>query len=111
MIAGMRSEALKGHVETMLLAALQGSPAHGYELAVRLRGVSAGTFDLGEGTLYGALHRLERDGLVASSWSTVEGRRRRVYALTRSGLRALAERRREWRSFADGMHLLLEGSA
>ena len=49
--------------------------------------------------MYPALHRLEASGLLASDWSTAEGRRRRVYALTRRGERELGTRRREWRDF------------
>ena len=59
-----------------------------------------GGFDLPEGTVYPALHRLEAGGLVASRWSSESGRRRRVYSLTRTGRRDLARRRDEWRVFS-----------
>jgi DNA-binding PadR family transcriptional regulator len=107
----VRSEELKGHIDTMVLAALRAEAAHGYALVQRLRDGSDGVFELGEGTVYPALHRLERDGLVESSWTRAAGRRRRVYALTRAGQDALAERRGEWQSFARGMQALLEGGA
>jgi len=81
----MRAEALKGHLDGLILATLQGGPAHGYVIAQALRARSDGAFDLPEGTLYPALHRLERAGLVTSEWSTQAGRRRRTYRLTRSG--------------------------
>ena len=68
-------------------------------------------FEVGEGALYAALQRLERDGLVASSWTQHAGRKRRVYSLTRSGVAALDERRGEWRVFARGMNGALEGKA
>ena len=72
---------------------------------------SAGVFTLGEGTIYPALHRLEKDRLVASRWTQHDGRRRRVYRLTTAGETSLAERRGEWRVFAGGMNALLDGSA
>ena len=63
-------------------------------------------FELPEGSVYPALHRLERAGLVESSWSAEEGRRRRVYALTARGRRAVGERRREWRSFSAAVNAI-----
>ena len=66
----------------------------------RLREQSAGAFDLPEGTVYPALHRLERDGSVVSRWSEDAPRRRRVYELTQSGRTALTDREREWTVFA-----------
>lgn len=95
---------LRGHLDLMLLGTLrQIGPAHGYALITGLRERSGGTFDLPEGTVYPALHRLERDGLVVSEWDTSAPRRRRVYQLTSAGQAALAVKRREWRIFARGM--------
>ena len=65
-----------------------------------LKARSGGELDLPEGTVYPALHRLEHRGLLKSSWSRAEGRRRRVYRLTASGRRELETRTREWRAFA-----------
>jgi transcriptional regulator len=107
----VNAEALKGHLDLLLLAAVQGRPAHGYAIAEALRARSDGAFDLPEGTLYPALHRLERAGLLSSRWSEVSGRRRRVYQLTRTGQRALAKRHGEWREFARAVHAVVEGSA
>ena len=103
----MRAEALKGHLDGLILATLADGPAHGYAIAHALRQRSDGAFDLPEGTLYPALHRLERAGLVASEWSTQSGRRRRTYELTRSGGNALSERRREWQLFATAVEAVL----
>jgi PadR family transcriptional regulator PadR len=107
----MNAETLKGHLELLLLAALQDRPAHGYAIAETLRARSAGTFDLPEGTLYPALHRLERAGLMSSRWSEVNGRRRRVYQLTAKGSRALARQQGEWRDFARAVRAVVEGPA
>jgi PadR family transcriptional regulator PadR len=105
----MTPETLKGHLDLLLLAAVQCQPSHGYAIAETLRARSDGTFDLPEGTLYPALHRLERAGLLASRWSEVNGRRRRVYQLTKNGQRALVARHGEWRDFARAMQAVVDG--
>src|SRR5687767_12995456 len=107
----MNAETLKGHLDLLLLAAIQPESVHGYAIAERLRARSGGTFDLPEGTLYPALHRLERAGLLSSKWSEVNGRRRRVYQLTRQGHKALAQRHDEWRDFARAVQSVVEGIA
>ena len=101
------NDRLRGHVDALLLSALEAGPAHGYRLAEILRERSGGTFALPEGTVYPALYRLERVGLVASRWQTVEGRRRRVYRLTCRGRKSLAGARAEWASFARAMEAAL----
>lgn len=102
----MKADGTRGQLDLLLLAVLQGAPAHGYGVIERLRERSAGAFDLPEGTVYPALHRLERDGVVASSWEAVGGRRRRVYRLTRRGSGRLAEQRGAWRDFARAVDLV-----
>jgi PadR family transcriptional regulator PadR len=103
----MKGEQLKGHLDVLLLSVLEGIPKHGYEVITSLREQSDGTFDLPEGTVYPALHRLEDDALLSSDWAEVNGRRRRVYSLTGAGARSLAVRRREWATFARGMHAVV----
>jgi PadR family transcriptional regulator PadR len=105
----MTAETLKGHLDLLLLAAVQVRPTHGYAIAETLRARSEGAFDLPEGTLYPALHRLERAGFLTSRWSEVSGRRRRVYQLTKKGQRALATRHDEWRDFARAVHAVVDG--
>jgi PadR family transcriptional regulator, regulatory protein PadR len=107
----VNAETLKGHLDLLLLAAVQSGPTHGYAIAETLRARSDGAFNLPEGTLYPALHRLERAGLLSSRWSEVSGRRRRVYQLTRTGHRALARRHDEWRDFARAVQAVVEGPA
>jgi DNA-binding PadR family transcriptional regulator len=96
----MRAESLKGHLDGMILAVVGEQPAHGYAVIEALTRRSGGVFDLPEGTVYPALHRLEAEGLLASGWDDASGRRRRVYRLTRRGRAALATRRSEWTRFA-----------
>ena len=68
----MHPEALRGHIDTMVLAALRAGPAHGYALVRELAAQSDGAFELGEGTVYPSLHRLEGDGLIESTWTKHE---------------------------------------
>lgn len=103
----MRAETLKGHLDGMLLAVLEPGPRHGYAIIEALRVRSGGQFDLPTGTVYPALHRLERAGLVQASWSVVSGRRRRVYQLTHAGRRALDAERSTWREFSAAVTALL----
>lgn len=99
---------LRGHLDLLLLATLHRlGPAHGYAVITAMRESSAGTFDLAEGTVYPALHRLERDGLVGSRWDTSAPRRRRVYELTSDGAAALAVKQRQWLDFARGMQAIV----
>ena len=106
----MRAEQLKGHLDALLLAALEGGPRHGYAVMETLRDSTGGRLDLPTGTIYPALHRLEGAGLIAGSWSVVGGRRRRCYALTSSGKRALSRQRSDWRDFAAVIGAALEGT-
>ena len=96
----MRAETLKGHLDLLLLAIIAAEPAHGYRIIEQLKRRSGGAFNLAEGTVYPALHRLEQSGLLSSSWAKGSGRRRRVYRVTSRGRRALASEQRDWRTFA-----------
>lgn len=102
---------LKGHLDLIVLAALSAGPAHGYAVIEAIRRKSGQAFDLPEGTIYPALHRLEQADLLSSRWVTAEsGRRRRVYALTRRGNRALVDRRTVWEQFSRAIGDILEGT-
>ena len=99
----MKAEQLKGHLDLLLMAALEAGPAHGYAIAETLRTRSGQAFDLSEGTLYPALHRLERAAFLASRWQDHGGRRRRIYQITAKGRRALSRQREEWTAFRMAM--------
>jgi PadR family transcriptional regulator PadR len=103
----MRAEALKGHLDGLLLASLEAGPLHGYAVIEALRSGSSGHFDLPTGTVYPALRRLEGAGLVQSGWSVVSGRRRRTYELTPAGRRALNDQRTLWDEFSGAVSALL----
>ena len=96
----MESRTWTGHLEPMLLAILETGPSHGYAIIDELRRRSGGEFDLPEGSVYPALHRLERRRLIESSRVAVNGRERRIYQLTSVGKRSLADGRAEWARFA-----------
>ncbi len=106
MLGTMRPEALKGHLDALILAVLESEPLHGYAVIEELKRRSGGTLSLPEGTVYPALHRLELAGLLSSSWSGA-GRKRRIYRLTRSGRRELVSRRGEWKAFATTIEAVL----
>ena len=94
----------------LLLAIVADGPVHGYALLEALRQRSAGRFDLPEGTVYPALHRLEASGLVVSRWEDATGRKRRVYELTKRGYSVLASRREEWAGFVASVQAILRGA-
>jgi PadR family transcriptional regulator len=103
-----QGQVLKGHLDTLLLAALADGPRHGYAIKEALREGSGGRFDLPTGTIYPALHRLEDAGLIAGDWSIVDGRRRRTYRLTPAGTKRLHTERSSWQEFAAAVTGLLE---
>ncbi|HET8868293.1 MAG TPA: helix-turn-helix transcriptional regulator [Agrococcus sp.] len=88
-------DALRGHVDAMLLAVLSEGPVHGYGAVERIRDRSGGVLDFPSGTVYPALKRLERRGLIEGEWES-SGRSKRVYRLTGAGTKALADERTEW---------------
>jgi PadR family transcriptional regulator PadR len=106
---------LKGNLDLLLLSVLARGPAHGYAVIAGLRHRSDGTFDLPEGTVYPALHRLERARLLSARWQHGDdaggGRRRKVYALTAAGEAALAAERGRWQRFTAGMGSVLQAQA
>lgn len=104
----MKADLLKGHLDVMLLATVDAGAEYGYAIREALRTSSGGCFDLPSGTIYPALYRLERAGLVAGRWTKVGARRqRRCYQLTPAGRRALADQRASWREFATAVSAVL----
>lgn len=107
----MQGETLKGHLDLLLLSVLRSEGLHGYGIIRALRERSDGAFDLPEGTVYPALRRLEQAKLVRSRWTIVEGRRRRVYALTSAGRTALGLEQEGWAAFQVAMARVVEAPA
>jgi DNA-binding PadR family transcriptional regulator len=106
----MAGNQVKGSLELLLMGVLQHGPAHGYAIIAALRDRSDGAFDLAEGTIYPALHRLEESGHITSSLAVANGRRRRTYALTAPGRRAFATQRKEWLGFVQSVAAVVGGA-
>ncbi|MEL7207439.1 MAG: helix-turn-helix transcriptional regulator [Actinomycetota bacterium] len=103
----MKRQEVKGHLDLLVLAVLSDGAKHGYAVIEALRDRSGEEFDLPEGTVYPALHRLEKAGCLSSDWSVVGGRRRRTYSLTDRGRSALTEKRAAWDGFASAVTQVL----
>ena len=107
----MGLDVTKGQLELLLLGVLVDGGQHGYAVITALRERSAGVFDLAEGSVYPALHRLEQRGMLDSRWEPVAGRRRRIYSLTGAGRACLQEQWREWRSWVTAVETVLTSSS
>jgi transcriptional regulator len=100
----MDSRLLSGAVEMLILEVLSRGDSYGYQIAQTVLAQSDGYFQLKEGSLYPALHRLQRQTLLKAYWvDTDGGRRRKYYKLTPKGKTALKSKRREWIDFAAGV--------
>ena len=104
---GMERDLVRGHLDLMLLAVLARGPAHGYGLVEELRRRSLGSLDLPEGTIYPALYRLERQGLIGSYWSSDTPRRRRMYRLRTAGSVALGHKRQAWQDVMTAINAVI----
>lgn len=103
-------ELVKGSTVLLILNLLKQKSMYGYEMIKSMEVSSKGVFEWKEGTLYPILHGLESDGLVESYWDNGEsGRKRKYYKITKKGLKVLAEKESEWRTFADAMNVALGG--
>jgi len=102
------SELLKGSTDCLVLSILADAPAYGYDIIRQLRARSSGYFEFREGTLYPALHRMEKNGLIEGRWQTLPGgQERRYYYLTQRGAEALEARRTTWADFCTAVRAVL----
>jgi transcriptional regulator len=105
------SDLFTGTLELLILRCLAGGPRHGYAVGRFLRESSGGVLDVEEGALYPALHRMERKGLLASSWGKTEtGRRAKFYNVTPDGGARLEEERVRWAEYARAVDGVLQES-
>jgi transcriptional regulator len=103
-----RDEVLQGTLDMLVLKAVQLEPMHGWGITERIEQWSEQILQLGQGTLYPALYRLERQGLVASTWRVTENNRRaRYYAMTAAGRRHLQLERQSWARMSRAINLVL----
>jgi transcriptional regulator len=106
-----RTDVLQGTLDMLVLKALQLEPMHGWGITERLEQWSGEVVQLGQGTLYPALYRLERQGLIRSEWrTTANNRRARYYSLTREGRRHFIEELAEWRRMSHAIDLVLDAT-
>ena len=113
-MADISGDKLRGHLQDMVLAALERGSAHGLEILRRLDAAGDGSLKLKEGSLYPTLYRLENAGLVKAEWDEEtkgrRGPRRRVYRLTSKGAAALTRGRTQWADFARVIGGIMKGA-
>jgi PadR family transcriptional regulator PadR len=104
-----RKDLMKGNINSLLLCLISQQSMYGYQIMKELEGRSQGYFKFKEGTLYPALHRLEKMGLVTGRWQPLSGgRQRRYYHITEKGRATLAEKTVEWQDFFTAMNLVFK---
>ena len=107
-MSSINRELLKGSIDLVLLAILERGPLYGYQIVKEVKAASQDVLLLKEGSLYPALHRLEKAGLVTSFWQAREdGAPRRYYQLTHAGVEAVTARRSEWKIFTTAIERVL----
>jgi len=103
-----RHELIKSNIDSLLLCLISGQPMYGYQIIKELKDRSQGYFNFKEGTLYPALHRLEKSGLIEGNWQALpSGQQRKYYHITEKGHASLAEQRSSWQEFLDAMNLII----
>jgi PadR family transcriptional regulator, regulatory protein PadR len=106
-----RNEVLQGTIDMLVLRALQLEPMHGWGITERIEAWSEQVLQLGQGTLYPSLYRLERRGFVNSAWGITDNNRRaRYYSLTAQGRRHLTESLSHWRRMSRAIDLVIDAS-
>ena len=104
-----RRELIKGSIDSLLLCLVAQQPMYGYQIIKDLERRSQGYFKFKEGTLYPALHRLERAGLILGRWQVLpNGQQRKYYHITEKGLSTLVEKRGQWQDFLTAMNLIIQ---
>lgn len=101
-------ELLKGNTDSLLLCLINSQPMYGYQIIKDLERKSNGYFQFKEGTLYPALHRLEKTGLIKGKWQKLpSGQERRYYYITEKGQKALNDRMVVWQGFSEAVNLIM----
>lgn len=104
-----KNELIKGNIDSLLLCVIVQQPMYGYQIIKELESRSQGYFKFKEGTLYPALHRLDKAGLIRGEWQTLpNGRQRRYYYITEKGLYTLVAKRGQWLDFLTAMNLIIQ---
>ena len=101
-------DALRGSLDLLVLKTLSLAPTHGWGISQRVQQLSGGEFSMNQGSLYPALQRLEKEGLIASDWAVTDNNRQaRYYRLTAAGRRALGDEVESWKRFAAALDTVL----
>jgi PadR family transcriptional regulator, regulatory protein PadR len=104
-----RHELIKNSIDSLLLSLLDRQSMYGYQIIKELEGQSQGYFKFKEGTLYPALHRLEKAGLIEGKWQILpSGQQRKYYHITLKGYETLADKRSSWNEFLNAMNLIIQ---
>jgi transcriptional regulator len=99
---------LPGTLELVVLQLLQAEPTNGYDLALRIQAITKDVLNVNAGSLYPALYRLEKRGLIQGRWQETEsGRRAKTYSVTSAGRKQLADERESWERFAGALRAIL----
>jgi transcriptional regulator len=110
-LARQKGDVLQGTLDMLVLRALELEPMHGWGVTERIEQWSESVLRLGQGTLYPALYRLDRQGFIRSEWRLTANRRRaRYYSLTAAGHRRLGQELAQWRRMSRAINLVLEAS-
>ena len=108
MAARQPTDALRGSLDLLVLKTLSLEPMHGWGISQRVQQISDGVLEVNQGSLYPALQRLEKEGLITSEWGVTDNNRQaRYYKLTARGRRALGDELENWRRFAAGLEAVL----
>jgi PadR family transcriptional regulator, regulatory protein PadR len=108
-VTKQRPDILQGTLDMLVLKALLLEPMHGWGITERIEQWSENVLQLGQGTLYPAVYRLERQGLIKSEWRTTENNRRaRYYSLTATGRKQFAEELSHWERLSRAINLVLQ---
>jgi transcriptional regulator len=106
--ARQQTDALRGSLDLLVLKTLSLAPLHGWGITQRIQQISDGVLEVNQGSLYPALQRLEKSGLITSEWGVTDNNRKaRYYRLTAAGRRALGEEVESWRRFSAGLEAVL----
>ncbi len=108
-MASRKPDLLQGTLDLLVLKTLAQGPRHGYGIAQKILVMSRQVLEVQHGSLYPALHRLERKKMVKSEWRQSEaGRMAKIYSLTKAGRKRLEDEREQWAQYADAINWVLE---
>jgi PadR family transcriptional regulator, regulatory protein PadR len=107
-----RHDLIKSNIDSLLLCLVRNQKMYGYQIIKELENRSQGYFKFKEGTLYPALHRLEKNGMIEGNWQVLPGgQQRKYYSITQKGIESLMEKRSDWNEFFNAMNLIIRAES